>query len=98
MVLKGEAADGLLDSYESERRHVAIVNSIQSVKNGKQIFQLLKTLGIGDDVTQARKNLYASLQDPEKKRLIDEGVEGQREHFDNVSPRFQFSDLVHNCF
>lgn len=94
MVLEGEATDGLLDSYESERRHVAIVNSIQSVKNGKQIFRLLKTLGIGDDVAQARKNLYASLQDPEKKKLIDEGVEGQREHFDNVSPNYQISDQV----
>lgn len=91
MVLKGAAADGLLDTYESDRRHVAIVNSMQSVKNGQEIFRLLKLLGIGDDVAQARKNLYTSLKDPTKTKLIDQGIEGQREHFDNVS--FEFRGL-----
>lgn len=86
MVLQGKASDGLLDTYESDRRHVAMVNSMQSVKNGQEIFRLLKLLGIGDDVAQARKNLYTSLNDPSKTKLIDEGIEGQREHFDNVSP------------
>lgn len=86
MVLQGQAGDGLLDSYESERRQVAVVNSMQSVKNGKKIFSLLKSLGIGDDSVAARKNLYATLQDPEKKKMIDRGVEDQREHFDNVGP------------
>lgn len=84
-VLRGEARDSLLDTYDAERRHVAIVNSVQSVKNGKKIFGLLKTLGMGNDLVQDRENLYASLKDPNKKKLIDEGVEEQREHFDNVS-------------
>ena len=84
-VLRGEARDSLLDTYDAERRHVAIVNSVQSVKNGKKIFELLKTLGMGDDLVQARQNLHASLEDPNKKRQIDKGVEDQREHFDNVS-------------
>jgi hypothetical protein len=83
-VLQRQAGDALLDTYEAERRHVAIVNSMQSVKNGKKIFQLLKILGLGDDVVTARQNLYASLKDPAKVKLIDEGVEDQREHFDNV--------------
>jgi hypothetical protein len=83
-VLQKQAGDALLDTYEAERRHVAIVNSMQSVKNGKKIFQLLKILGLGDDVVTARQNLYASLKDPAKVKLIDEGVEDQREHFDNV--------------
>jgi hypothetical protein len=84
LVLQGQAGDDLLDTYEAERRHVAIVNSMQSVKNGKKIFGLLKTLGLGDDLLAARENLYASLKDPAKVKLIDEGVEDQREHFDNV--------------
>ncbi|RVX67828.1 hypothetical protein B0A52_07756 [Exophiala mesophila] len=83
-VLRGEARDSLLDTYDAERRHVAIVNSVQSVKNGKKIFELLKTLGMGDDLVQARQNLHASLEDPNKKRQIDKGVEDQREHFDNL--------------
>ncbi|KAK7890763.1 hypothetical protein LTR67_007972 [Exophiala xenobiotica] len=83
-VLNGQASDSLLDTYESERRHIAVVNSMQSVKNGKQIFGLLKTLGIGDDMVAARRNLYAIIRNPEKKKVIDEGIEAQREHFDNL--------------
>ena len=83
-VLHGLAGDGLLDTYEAERQQVALVNSMQSVKNGKKIFALLKTLEMGEDVLAARKNLYANIKDPEKIKIIDQGVEDQREHFDNV--------------
>jgi len=61
-----------------------VVNSMQSVKNGKKIFSLLKTLGIAGDLAAARRNLYAYIQDPEKMKVIDEGIEEQREHFDNL--------------
>jgi 2-polyprenyl-6-methoxyphenol hydroxylase-like FAD-dependent oxidoreductase len=86
-VHKGWADNKILDTYQSERQHVAEVNSKQSVKNGKKIFGLLKTLGTAgtDDIATARKNLYATIRDPKKKRKIDEGIEDQREHFDNVS-------------
>lgn len=84
-VLLGKASDRLLDTYETERRHVALVNSMQSVKNGRKIFKLLKTMGIGDNLEEAKSNLYAALADPEKRGQIDSGVEEQREHFDNVS-------------
>lgn len=85
-VLQGSASDALLDTYETDRRHVAVVNSIQSVKNGKKIFGLLKTLGVGNSKTiqEARDNLFETIHDPAKKKLIDEGVEDQREHFDNL--------------
>lgn len=81
----GWAGDGLLDTYQSERRQVALVNSAQSVKNGKQIFSLLKALGTTDqDVDVARENLYRNLQDPGAMVEINRGIEGQREHFDNL--------------
>ena len=82
----GWATDKVLDTYQSERRPVAEVNSKQSVKNGKTILGLLKMLGTaGTDVAIARKNLYAVINDPKKKREIDEAIQDQREHFDNVS-------------
>jgi 2-polyprenyl-6-methoxyphenol hydroxylase-like FAD-dependent oxidoreductase len=83
----GWAKDSILDTYQAERRPVAQVNSTQSVKNGKKIFGLLKTLGTAgtSDLAESRRNLYRSIHDPDKKIVIDEGVEGQREHFDNVS-------------
>ena len=85
-VLKGRAADPLLDTYEAERRHVAEINSMQSVKNGKKIFGLLKTLGMADSksVEEARENLFRTLYDPSKQKMITDGIEDQREHFDNV--------------
>lgn len=83
----GWANDSILESYQADRQHVAEVNSRQSVKNGKKIFGLLKALGTAgtSNLVEARRNLFASIHDPVKKKMIDEGIEGQREHFDNVS-------------
>jgi len=84
---QGFGSEKLLESYEAERRHPAIVNARQSVKNGKEIFSFLKTLGVAgiEDVNEARQNLYKSIHEPSKQKMIAEHVEGQREHFDNVS-------------
>ena len=88
-VHRGIASDSILDTYTAERRHVAEVNSRQSVKNGQKIFSLLRVLGTAGSknvsVAEARRNLYAAIHDSERKKMIDEGIEGQREHFDNVS-------------
>ncbi|KUL86909.1 hypothetical protein ZTR_05351 [Talaromyces verruculosus] len=84
-VHKGFAGSGLLDSYTFDRRQVALVNSQQSVKNGKKIFNLLKTLGTTDpDVDIARRNLHANIKDAKVMDDIQAGIEGQREHFDNL--------------
>ncbi|RHZ55176.1 uncharacterized protein CDV56_107902 [Aspergillus thermomutatus] len=84
-VHKGWAGDGLLESYEADRRHVAIVNSQQSVKNGLKIFGLLKKLGTTNkNVEIAREHLYRNLQDPQAVAEIEQGIEEQREHFDNL--------------
>lgn len=86
-VHQGLAESSLLESYHDERRPIAMINAAQSVKNGKAIFSFLKTLGTAgiDDVDQARANLLKSIHDPEKQEMIEREVEGQREHFDNVS-------------
>jgi hypothetical protein len=75
----------LLSTYHSERRQVALVASQQSVKNGQQIFGLLKTLGTTDsDLETAKKNLFQRISDPTTRPDVLKGVEGQREHFDNL--------------
>lgn len=86
-VQQGWGSEKLLHTYGAERRNPATVSARQSVKNGKEIFSFLKTLGIAgmDDVDEARRNLYKSIHEPAKQKMIDEHVEGQREHFDNVS-------------
>ncbi|KAI7778068.1 hypothetical protein LA080_002643 [Diaporthe eres] len=83
---QGWAGGRLLDSYQADRRHVALVNSAQSVKNGTRIFSFLKALGLAgiNDVEVARANLSRSIHDLEKQQMIAEEVEAQREHFDNL--------------
>ncbi|KAK0111364.1 hypothetical protein ONS95_001726 [Cadophora gregata] len=82
---QGHGGPSLHKAYENERRHVALVNSQQSVKNGQQIFGLLKMLGTTDsDLATAKKNLYRRITDPVTRSEVLKGVEGQREHFDNL--------------
>ena len=85
-VLEGWGSDELLDSYETERRPIAQVNAAQSVKNGKQIFGLLKALGTAGivDLHIARENLYRTIHDASNKNEIQKQIEEQREHFDNL--------------
>ena len=85
-VHQGWGSDTLLDTYEDERQHVAFVYSTQSVKNGKKIFSFLRALGAnGEDPDSVRQNLYRIIRDPANAEMIQHHIEGQREHFDNVS-------------
>lgn len=91
LVHQGVASPDTLSSYTTERRSIADVYSKQSVKNGHQIFALvqsLNTVGV-EDIGQARENLIEALKDPSQRQKVDNGIEGQREHFDNVSPEAQ---------
>ncbi|ORY61761.1 FAD binding domain-containing protein [Pseudomassariella vexata] len=85
-VHQGRAGQRILESYVEERRQIALVNSGQSVENGKKIFSFLNTLGTAgiEDIEEARGNLHKSIHDPAKQDLIKGQVEGQREHFDNL--------------
>ncbi|CZR64181.1 uncharacterized protein PAC_14078 [Phialocephala subalpina] len=75
----------LLSTYQSDRRQIALISAQQSVKNGQQIFGLLKTLGTTDpDIEIAKKNLYQRITDPTTRLEVLKGIEGQREHFDNL--------------
>ncbi|CAI7622027.1 hypothetical protein PCG10_008515 [Penicillium crustosum] len=86
LVHRGVATPSILSTYTAERRGVADSYSKQSVKNGKEIFALLqslKTAGV-DDAMQARENMVATLADPAQRTQVEAGIEGQREHFDNL--------------
>ncbi|KAL4867963.1 hypothetical protein BDV12DRAFT_197680 [Aspergillus spectabilis] len=75
-----------LNTYHSDQQQVALVNAQQSVKDGQKIFHLLKALGTTEpDVKTARQNLHRNIGDPETTIKINEGIEEQREHFDNLA-------------
>jgi hypothetical protein len=79
------ATPSLLSTYQSDRRQVALISAQQSVKNGKQIFGLLKTLGTTHpDISIAKQNLHNRITDPITRLEVLKGIEGQREHFDNL--------------
>ncbi|KAF2664156.1 FAD binding domain-containing protein [Microthyrium microscopicum] len=85
-VHKGWASEFILDSYQSDRQMVANVNAQQSVENGKRIFGLLKSIGTAGikNPVDARANLMKTIHDPTKQQEIQEQIEAQREHFDNL--------------
>ncbi|KAG9234664.1 3-propionate hydroxylase [Amylocarpus encephaloides] len=84
-VHQGWGGSTLLHTYQDDRRHVALVNAQQSVKNGKQIFSLLKTLGTTvPDVEIAKANLRRTIANPASRKYVCKGIEAQREHFDNL--------------
>lgn len=75
-----------LESYESERRPVAIRNCARAVEYGSKVFGLLKALGTTDpDVDTARRNMLERLADPAWDERIAEMVAEQAEQFDCVS-------------
>jgi hypothetical protein len=87
MVHHKVADASILSTYTSERRMIADSYSKQSVKNGQKIFTLLKSLNTAgvEDIAEARKNLNEALKNPRQRKKVAQGIEDQREHFDNVS-------------
>lgn len=76
----------MLNAYEMERRPVAIRNAIQSVKNGRKIFDLLKAIRNTDpDPVIARREMMAALRDPRQLAKIQQMIADQAEHFDNLN-------------
>lgn len=83
-VLKGEAGDALLDTYEVERRPVAQVNSEQSLTNAAKLFELFAVL-FGHDPSRIDAHYAAISADPLSSPELAAAVEMQRPHFDSFN-------------
>lgn len=83
-VLKGEAGPGLLDTYEAERRPVAIVNSEQSLTNASKLFELFAVL-YGTDPARTQSHYNMMTIDPSASAALRDAVELQRPHFDSFN-------------
>lgn len=83
-VLKGEAGAALLDTYEEERRPVALVNCEQSLSNASKLFELFGALYGNDPATrQAHYDTIAA--NPAASAELAAAVEAQRPHFDSFN-------------
>jgi len=83
-VLRGEAGEALLDTYEAERQPVAITNSEQSLNNAAKLFDLIIAIhGVEPEKTAER---YARVSaDPSACPELGEAVAAQRPHFDSFA-------------
>lgn len=79
----GNAPFSLLDTYESERKPVAEVNSQQSLTNAFKMVVLAGALDLHPGATGA--DLEAVLDDPSRADVIAAAVEEQRTHFDMLN-------------
>lgn len=83
-VLNGWAHESLLDSYELERRPVAIANAEHSVVNGRKMYD--GGLGFGpliEEVSARLESDDAEIRSAERRRLAEE-IPRHRPHFDSL--------------
>jgi 2-polyprenyl-6-methoxyphenol hydroxylase-like FAD-dependent oxidoreductase len=83
-VLKGQAGEALLDTYEEERRVVAQVNCEQSLTNASKLFALYDVL-YGSDPAQRQAHYEAIAANPAASAELAAAVEAQRPHFDSFN-------------
>ncbi|MEP0707657.1 MAG: FAD-dependent monooxygenase [Parvibaculum sp.] len=83
-VLKGEAGEALLDTYEAERRPVAVANSEQSLMNASKLFELFGVL-YGPDPARVMDHYKALAADPAASAGLPAAIEAQRPHFDSFN-------------
>jgi len=83
-VENGWAAPTLLDSYEAERRPVALINSEQSLENAGKLFELFGAL-YGPAPTETRAHFDTICANPSNSKTLAPAVEMQRPHFDSLN-------------
>ena len=88
-VERREAGETLLDSYEAERRGVALTNAEQSGRNAQRILGLQASLRVGAD--DSPETLARRLCDPVAQAEIERQIANQREHFDSLDLQLGFS-------
>ncbi|MBG6120200.1 MULTISPECIES: FAD-dependent monooxygenase [unclassified Sphingobium] len=82
-VLRGEASDALLDSYELECRPTAVRNTNQSVSNHSRMSEVDKAIGCDGDRAQFQATIDALKADPDHPRFaqIQRAINNQMPHF-----------------
>ncbi|MEZ5557117.1 MAG: FAD-dependent monooxygenase [Pseudomonadales bacterium] len=83
-VLKGEAGEALLDSYEVERQPVARNNNEQSLTNAMKLFELVVALH-GTEPEKTAERYAAVAANPEAFPELAAAVQAQRPHFDSFN-------------
>ena len=83
-ILNQEASTSLLETYETERRPVAQINSQQSLSNSAKMMFLFGAVH-GDNPDKAAQHYAAACADPQTLPEIAAAVELQRPHFNSFN-------------
>lgn len=83
-VIAGWAGEGILDSYELERRSVAQTNMSQSLGNALGFRAVFQALGYAPDLTVDAATFTARLHDPAARAAVDAAIVAQKDHFDSL--------------
>ena len=88
-VLRGEAGEALLDTYDTERQPIARFNSEQSLTNAAKIFDLIVAIH-GTDPEQAAERYAAVAADPGAFPELTDAVAAQKPHFDSFAAQLGY--------
>lgn len=89
-VLNGWAKTDIIDSYEAERRPVAIRNADQSLENARNL-AALQALECPEEIWREGDRFEAWMAEDDRAGRIGQAVERQREHFNSISLQLGFS-------
>jgi 2,4-dichlorophenol 6-monooxygenase len=81
LVLRREAGEALLDSYDRERRPIGQCNANQSLKNAMKMLQVNVALGVSDFSEASAARMRQVLADPEARARVTATLADQAEHF-----------------
>jgi 2,4-dichlorophenol 6-monooxygenase len=82
LVLRRDAGEALLDSYDRERRPIGQRNADQSLKNAMKMLQVNVALGVSDFSEASAARMHRVLADPEARATVAATIALQAEHFD----------------
>jgi 2,4-dichlorophenol 6-monooxygenase len=78
----GWADRSILDTYEAERRPVAVFNCDQSLQNAFKLIEVPIAFGFTDDPVQSHQAMLDTLGDPDRRRGVEAAIAAQALHFD----------------
>ncbi len=92
----GHAEPDLLDSYERERRPVALRNAEVSLTNAMKLIEVPIALGADPNLEVFQANMVATLADADGRAGVVAAIENQATHFDMLGLQlgysYEFSD------
>ncbi|MEE3120682.1 MAG: FAD-dependent monooxygenase, partial [Pseudomonadota bacterium] len=95
MVKNGMAEDGLLDSYDTERKAVAETNSAQSMENAMRMFELLGFL-LGPEPENMQAHFDAICSNASNSPELAAAIAAQKPHFDSLRLQVGYSYGEHD--